>query len=53
LKDLLAFVEHLRADLGEAAAAIERQDIEALLEKFEGIAVRINTKAAELRGGRQ
>lgn len=50
MKDLLAFIEHLRADLGEAAAAAEREDIEGVLEKFETVALRITTKAAEFRG---
>jgi len=49
VKDLLAFVEHLRADLGEAAAAIEREDLDGMFEKFGGVALRIQTKIAELR----
>ncbi len=52
MKELLAFVEHLRADLGEAAAAIEREDIEGTLAAFARVAVRINSKIDELAGPR-
>jgi hypothetical protein len=49
VKDLLAFVEHLRADLGEVAAALERHDLEGALLKFDGISLRIKSKVEELR----
>lgn len=49
MKDLQAFIEHLRADLGEAAAAAERQDIEQVVEAFERVVVRIHAKVTEFR----